>query len=55
MVSQFNKLMYERPTYWRRYYTISPNDVPGLYDAFFADSDKFKELYEQAEANTRYT
>ena len=25
--------------------------MPGLYDAFFADSDKFKELYEQAEAN----
>ena len=26
----FNKLMYERPTYWRRYYTISPNDVPWI-------------------------
>ena len=30
---------------------FSPMMCPGLYDAFFADSDKFKELYEQAEAN----
>ena len=28
---------------------FSPNDVPGLYEAFFADQDKFKELYEKAE------
>jgi ribonucleoside-diphosphate reductase alpha chain len=32
---------------------FSPHDVPGLYDAFFADQDKFKELYETAERNTR--
>jgi ribonucleoside-diphosphate reductase alpha chain len=31
---------------------FSPSDVPGLYDAFFANQDKFKELYEKAERNT---
>ncbi|HBY40595.1 MAG TPA: ribonucleotide-diphosphate reductase subunit alpha, partial [Alteromonas sp.] len=24
---------------------FSPSDVPGLYDAFFADQPKFEELY----------
>jgi len=28
---------------------FSPNDVPGLYDAFFADQIKFKKLYEKYE------
>ena len=32
---------------------FSPHDVPGLYDDFFNDQDKFKELYETAERNTR--
>jgi ribonucleoside-diphosphate reductase alpha chain len=27
--------------------------VPGLYDAFFADQDAFREIYERAERNTR--
>jgi ribonucleoside-diphosphate reductase alpha chain len=31
---------------------FSPNDVPGLYEAFFADQDKFRELYEKAERKT---
>lgn len=48
---QFNKLMYERLLTGGDITLFSPNDVPGLYDAFFADQDKFKELYEQAEAN----
>ena len=30
-----------------------PHDVPGLYESFFADQDKFKEIYERAERNTR--
>jgi len=32
---------------------FSPSDVPGLFDAFFVDQDKFRELYERAERNTR--
>ena len=30
-----------------------PSDVPGLYDSFFQDQDKFREIYERAERNTR--
>lgn len=30
---------------------FSPHDVPGLYDAFFADTAKWIELYEAAEKN----
>ena len=50
---QFNKLMYERLITGGNITLFSPSDVPGLYDAFFADQDKFKELYERAERNTR--
>ena len=50
---QFNKLMYERLIQGGDITLFSPNDVPGLYDAFFADQDKFRELYETAERNTR--
>lgn len=50
---QFNKLMYERLVTGGEITLFSPSDVPGLYDAFFADQDKFKELYERAERNTR--
>ena len=50
---QFNKLMYERLITGGDITLFSPNDVPGLYDAFFADQDKFRELYETAERNTR--
>lgn len=50
---QFNKLMYERLITGGDITLFSPNDVPGLYEAFFADQDKFKELYERAERNTR--
>lgn len=50
---QFNKLMYERLLTGGDISLFSPNDVPGLYDAFFNDQDKFKELYETAERNTR--
>jgi len=31
---------------------FSPNDVPELYESFFNDQDKFKELYEKAERMT---
>ena len=49
---QFNKLMYERLISGGNITLFSPHDVPGLYDAFFADQDKFKELYEAAERKT---
>ena len=49
---QFNKLMYERLLTGGNITLFSPHDVPGMYDAFFADQDKFKELYEAAERNT---
>ena len=50
---QFNKLMYERLLTGGDITLFSPHDVPSLYDAFFADQDKFRELYEAAERNTR--
>ena len=49
---QFNKLMYERLITGGNITLFSPKDVPGLYDAFFADQDKFKEIYEKAERMT---
>lgn len=50
---QFNKLMYERLITGGNITLFSPHDVPGLYDAFFADQAKFRELYETAERNTK--
>jgi len=50
---QFNKLMYERLISGGDITLFSPSDVPGLYDAFYADQDKFRELYETAERNTK--
>ena len=50
---QFNKLMYERLIAGGNITLFSPHDVPGLYDAFFADQDRFRELYEAAERNTK--
>lgn len=42
---QFNKLMYSRLIKDEHITLFSPSDVPGLYDAFFADQGKFEELY----------
>ena len=50
---QFNKLMYERLLSGGDITLFSPHDVPEMYDSFFNDQDKFKELYETAERNTR--
>lgn len=50
---QFNKLMYERLLTNGDITLFCPNDVPEMYDAFFNDPDRFKELYETAERNTR--
>ena len=49
---QFNKLMYERLIEGGNITFFDPNDVPGLYEAFFEDQDKFKELYEMYERKT---
>ena len=46
---QFNGLMYQRFLADGDITLFSPNDVPGLYDAFFADQTKFKKLYEKYE------
>ncbi len=50
---QFSKLFYERLVNGEDITLFSPSDVPGLYDAFFNDQDKFKELYEAAERKTK--
>ena len=50
---QFNKLMYERLITNGDITVFSPHDVPEMYEAFFNDQDKFKELYERAERNTK--
>ena len=50
---QFNKLFYERLIQGGDITLFSPSDVPGLYDAFFADQDLFRQLYETAERNTK--
>jgi len=49
---QLNKLMYERLLEGSHITLFSPHDVPELYEAFYADQDKFKELYEAAERKT---
>jgi ribonucleoside-diphosphate reductase alpha chain len=50
---QFNKLMYERLLTNGDITLFSPHDVPEMYEAFFADQDRFNELYEKAERNTK--
>ena len=46
---QLNKTMYERLLTQGDITLFSPHRVPGLYEAFFNDQDKFKELYEKYE------
>ena len=46
---QLNKLMYERLLTGGNITFFDPNDVPGLYESFFDDQDKFQELYEKYE------
>ncbi|QBF81339.1 ribonucleoside-diphosphate reductase subunit alpha [Shewanella maritima] len=48
---QLNKLMYQRLIQGKDISLFSPSDVPGLYDAFFADQAKFEELYVKYEAD----
>jgi ribonucleoside-diphosphate reductase alpha chain len=46
---QFNKLMYERLLSGGNITFFSPDEVPGLYEAFSEDQELFKELYEKYE------
>ena len=46
---QFNGLMYQRFLEDANITLFSPHDVSDLYDAFFADQEEFKCLYEQYE------
>jgi len=48
---QFNKLMYQRLLKDDYITLFSPSDVAGLYDAFFADQERFEQLYVQYEAD----
>jgi ribonucleoside-diphosphate reductase alpha chain len=50
---QFNKVMYERLLSGGDITLFSPHDVPEMYEAFFTDVDRFRELYETAERNTK--
>ena len=50
---QFNKVMYERLLSGGNITLFSPKDVPDLYNAFFTDVDKFRDLYVKYEANTK--
>ena len=49
---QFNKVFYERLIQGKEITLFSPSDVPELWEPFFTDVDKFKELYEIAERKT---
>ena len=42
---QINRLLYTRLIKGENISLFSPSDVPGLYDAFFADQDEFERLY----------
>ncbi|RVU83131.1 ribonucleoside-diphosphate reductase subunit alpha [Leucothrix sargassi] len=46
---QINKTIYQRLIKNQSVTLFSPSDVPGLYDAFFADQAEFERLYEQYE------
>ena len=46
---QINRLLYQRLIKGQQITLFSPSDVPGLYEAFFADQDEFECLYTQYE------
>ena len=49
---QFNQVMYERLIRNENITLFSPHDCKDLYEAFFVDVDKFRELYEKYERKT---
>jgi ribonucleoside-diphosphate reductase alpha chain len=50
---QFNKVMYERLIAGSNITLFSPNDVPELYESFFSNTERFRELYQRAERNPK--
>ncbi len=46
---QINRTLYQRLIKNGNITLFSPHEVPGLYDAFFADQDEFERLYEKYE------
>ena len=46
---QFNKVMYERLLSGGNITLFSPSDVPDLYEAFYKNTEDFRELYEKYE------
>ncbi len=48
---QINRTLYQRLIKNQEITLFSPADVPGLYEAFFADQDEFERLYAQYEAD----
>ena len=48
---QLNKLMYQRLIQGGKITLFSPHEVPGLYEAFFADQAEFERLYVKYEAD----
>ncbi|MBY6106120.1 class 1a ribonucleoside-diphosphate reductase subunit alpha [Ferrimonas balearica] len=46
---QINRALYQRLIEGGDITLFSPSDVPGLYEAFFADQDEFERLYQQYE------
>lgn len=49
---QLNRLMYQRLIQDGDIHLFSPSEVPGLYDAFFADQKTFEALYLKYEADS---
>ncbi|GHG74768.1 ribonucleoside-diphosphate reductase [Alishewanella longhuensis] len=49
---QFNRLMYQRLIKDDYITLFSPSDVPGLYDAFFENQERFEALYVKYEADS---
>lgn len=51
---QFCGLFYRRLANNENITLFCPKEVPGLYEAFFADQSKFERIYREAEANPSY-
>lgn len=49
---QINRLMYTRLIKGEQITLFSPSDVPGLYEAFFANQEEFERLYTKYEADS---
>lgn len=52
---QLNRLMYQRLLSKGEITLFSPHEVPGLYEAFFADQEEFERLYVQYEQDPNIT